>query len=114
MYVIARPPTLYAYPLCIASYLSRPCALIPSNCLPIPLIPPFQLNTVFRIPPPVYGTDYQGNICGGKGSTQAANKYTTYPRTTEDFVLNVAKKNPLDYTFYGELCASTTALLCVF
>ena len=49
----------------------------------------------------VYGTDYQGNVCGGKYSTESANKYTAYPRTNEDFVLNVGKTNPLDYKFYG-------------
>ena len=52
----------------------------------------------------VYGTDYQGNVCGGKYSTESANKYTAYPRTNEDFVLNVGKTNPLDYKFYG-VCA---------
>lgn len=31
----------------------------------------------------------------------AGSKYTTYPRTNEDFLINIAKTNPLDYKFYG-------------
>ena len=31
-------------------------------------------------------------------------KYIVFPRTNEDFILNLQKSNPLDYTFYG-VCA---------
>jgi solute carrier family 44 (choline transporter-like protein), member 2/4/5 len=37
----------------------------------------------------LYGTDYQGNVCGTGDYKDM--KYITYPRTTEDFLINVGK-----------------------
>ena len=36
----------------------------------------------------------------------ASANYIIYPRTNEDFILNLQKTNPLDYTFYG-ICATS-------
>lgn len=47
----------------------------------------------------VYGTDYQGNLCGTGGFAQA--KYIIYPRTNQDFLWNLNTKNPLEYKFFG-------------
>ena len=43
----------------------------------------------------LYGTDYQGNVCGT--GPQKANKYVAYPRASEDSLINKAITNPLDY-----------------
>lgn len=48
----------------------------------------------------VYGSDYRGKVCGVDEGV-ADKKYTAYPRTTEDFLVNVGKRNPADYKFYG-------------
>jgi choline transporter-like protein 2/4/5 len=47
----------------------------------------------------VYGTDYQGNLCGTESLEQA--KYIVYPRTNQDFLWNINTKNPLEYKFFG-------------
>jgi hypothetical protein len=48
----------------------------------------------------VYGTDYQGEVCGSATGKESS-VFITYPRTNEDFIANLGKKNPLDYKFYG-------------
>jgi hypothetical protein len=50
--------------------------------------------------PAVYATDYRGNVCGVDSPVQSK-KYTAYPRTQEDFLVNIAKTDPLQYKFYG-------------
>lgn len=51
----------------------------------------------------VFGTDYNGQICGADVKSKS---YITYPRTNEDFLANLGKTNPYDYKFYG-ICVST-------
>ena len=61
----------------------------------------------------LYGTDYQGNTCGINGLS--GSPYITYPRTNEDFVLNLQKTDPLTYTFYGVCvaqCPTTLTVIC--
>jgi hypothetical protein len=68
-----------------------------------PHSPPLRLVTppsAAPSPVAVYGTDYLGRTCGVDAGV-ASLKYTTYPRVTEDFIVNVGKSNPLDYKFYG-------------
>ena len=48
----------------------------------------------------VYGTDYLGRTCGVDSPVQNM-RYTAYPRTNEDFVINVFKSDPLHFKFYG-------------
>jgi choline transporter-like protein 2/4/5 len=60
----------------------------------------------------LYGTDYKGQVCGFDGPVKDM-KYITYPRTNEDFVLNMQKKSPLEYTFYGVCVSSCPEALSV-
>jgi hypothetical protein len=50
----------------------------------------------------IYGTDYNGNVCG---SDVAGTSYIAYPRMNEDYMANFGKVNPASYTFYG-VCVS--------
>lgn len=61
----------------------------------------------------MYGVDYQGNVCGT--GAKAGAKFTVYPRLQQDFLLNLAKSSPLDYTFYGvcvSACPGTLDNIC--
>lgn len=51
----------------------------------------------------LYGTDYEGNVCGM--GAMKDRRYTAYPRGNFDFIMN-AGKSPLDYSFYGICVAS--------
>ena len=46
-----------------------------------------------------------GNVCGVDDALGSSANYIVYPRTNEDFILNLQKTNPLEYTFYG-ICAT--------
>lgn len=62
----------------------------------------------------VYGTDYKGRTCGTDAGVEG-NYYITYPRTTEDLILNSGVKNPLDYKFYGictKKCPAKGDIVC--
>lgn len=62
----------------------------------------------------VYGTDYKGRTCGVDSAVKDK-RYTVYPRTTEDFLVNVGKRSPLDYKFYGvcaERCPGKLDVVC--
>lgn len=60
----------------------------------------------------VYGTDYRGFTCGVDTEVKDR-KYTAFPRTTEDFLTNIGKSNPLDYKFYGVCVSKCPGLLDV-
>ena len=63
----------------------------------------------------LYGTDYQGNVCGVDDALGASAKFIVYPRTNEDFILNLQKTNPLDFSFYGicaEKCPGPLEVVC--
>lgn len=59
----------------------------------------------------VYGTDYKGQTCGVDEPVKDM-KYIVYPRTNEDFLVNLTK-DPSEYTFYGICAASCPAKLDV-
>lgn len=64
------------------------------------------------LPVAVYGTDYEGKVCGWDRPDA---RYVTYPRVNEDFLANLGKKNPLDYKFYGvcvEACPGYLDVVC--
>jgi hypothetical protein len=75
-------------------------------CAPAPRGCGFSASANQRAGPPaaspaaVYATDYRGNVCGVDSPVQSK-KYTAYPRTQQDFLMNVAKTDPLQYKFYG-------------
>ena len=62
----------------------------------------------------LYGTDYKGQVCGSAAAV-ASKKFIAYPRTNEDFLNNLQKSSPLDYTFYGiclSACPASLDVLC--
>ncbi len=61
-------------------------------------------------PPAVYGADYKAQICGSDVSEKPL---ITYPRTNEDYIANLAQKDPLKYKFYGICVASCPGALDV-
>lgn len=63
----------------------------------------------------LYGTDFAGRTCGAEEDGMGAKRYMTYPRTNEDFIANLGKTNPLDYTFYGvcvDKCPGALDVVC--
>ena len=60
----------------------------------------FQSGNVKRL---LYGTDYQGTVCGT--GSQKGNKYIAYPRAAEDELINSLTTNPLKY----KVCAATSS-----
>jgi choline transporter-like protein 2/4/5 len=61
----------------------------------------------------IYGTDYKGDVCGL--DPQKGKSFITYPRTNEDFLLNLQKTDPMQYSFYGicvKSCPGALDLTC--
>jgi len=54
-------------------------------------------------------------VCGLDAKPGADSKFIVYPRVNEDFILNLQKTNPLDYTFYGicvKSCPPSLFVVC--
>lgn len=52
----------------------------------------------------MYGTDYEGNLCG-TGDFEDRH-LTVYPRSNQDMLYNLRQSSPLDYKFFG-VCVET-------
>ena len=54
-------------------------------------------------------------MCGVDSAAGSSATYVVYPRTNEDFLLNLQKTDPMHYSFYGvcvQACPSALDLTC--